>query len=151
MFFVTFSLISGPRRPLKLKEKDTKNNITLWILRRPSRWLAHPSHRYICFPNFARSCHSLTRLLNELPRERQTRRTNVLYVKQSVLNKSCQSDSDPQMPSLPCAHLVHLHNFCSRPVSKNPGFGKRTSQDRQKSTFAKQLHKLDWQHCADSR
>ena len=75
-------------------------------LRSPSRWLAHPSHRYICFPNFARSCHSPTRLLNELPRERQTRRTNVLYVKQSVLNKSCQSDSDPQMPSLPCAHLV---------------------------------------------
>ena len=51
----------------------------------------------------------------------------------------------------PCAHLVHRHNFCSRLVSKNPGFGKRTSQDRQKSTFAKQLHKLDWQHCADSR
>ena len=109
MFFVTFSLISGPRRPLKLKEKDTKNNNIYYILMDPKeaqQLASTPSHRYICFPNFARSCHSLTRLLNELPRERQTRRTNVLYVKQSVLNKSCQSDSDPQMPSLPCAHLV---------------------------------------------
>ena len=68
--------------------------------------------------------------------------SSLLFELQTFRRHWTTSSRETQCTKVCQVDLVSLHNFCSRPVSKNHGFGKRTSRDGRKST---------WQHCADSR